>query len=127
MSNKKKPAFKSVAEFAVQNVITEDVFSLTRSQAKIIYRDFLAKRIGFGAFFSFLGLFISTSITLLTATFNSNPNIPNLPHIMKGFFICLCILFGAATIVSLVFAIIGATRHNEKRFIDTLNEYSQKK
>ncbi|MCR4661080.1 MAG: hypothetical protein K5765_03640 [Clostridia bacterium] len=127
MPNKKQPAFKSVAKFPVQNVITEDVFSLTDSQARIIYRDFLAKRIGFGAFFSFLGLFISTLITLLTTTFKPNSYIPNLPDIMKGFFICLCFLFGVAALLSLTFAIIGAIKHNEKKFINVLKEYSQNK
>ena len=122
MSKAAKSSYKNVVTYEVKTNVSDNIVVTTDSKAKIIYRDFLARRIGFGTFFSFLGLFVSTLITVLTSTFNEVPNMPNSSFVMKGVFVCLCAVFGIISLISLIISIIGFKKYNEKSFIRALHE-----
>lgn len=121
MTPKNANSYKKTIDVKVDSNLTEEGVEITDSRAKLIYRDFVAKRFGTGLFSTSLGIFVSLLATLLTSNFKEIQGIPSFPYIMNGVFICLCVISGLLTIVGLVLMIIGFCKYNEKAFIKALH------
>jgi uncharacterized Tic20 family protein len=121
MSQNIKDSYEKTVRFEVESNLSDGAVVITDSKAIIIYRDFFARRVWIGLFSTFISVFVSLLITLLTSSFNMIFGLPESPFVLKGIFITLCALFGLASVVSFVFMIISIKKYNERAFIKALH------
>ena len=101
--------------------ISDSAVEIIDSKARLIYRDFIGRRVVVSSiFFTCLGLFISCISALSTASsFNSILGING--AVVEALFIIVAVGSGLCGLISLVFWIISLVKYGENRFIKELH------
>ena len=110
---------KTTKHFVFDNT-SENVIQINESKARLLYQNHIKNTPNLNLFFTYLGLFASFLISILTTTFNDIFNIQG-----SGLFIeCIFIIGSIATLMASIYVLvkwfINKKRYNEDKFIKDL-------
>ena len=112
----------NIESHKIYNNTTENEIRINESKARLIYNKHINKTYNTGLIWTFLGLFITCLIAVLTSDFKDIIGIENSKYYLFSMFVIGAIVFFIATIVQIAKWLRGRKKYNVDTFIADLKE-----